>query len=148
MTSHSALLSSLHEFDMSKILMLDSTLAEAPNRLRTNKQLEVQIRGDVDEIETTLDACLQVQRWDRALALLKQLEQLQPRGSARLLAAYNHCLEKMVFDMLVNKNKRTIDHINRWVEVDMGRAGIRPDARTYALRIKVALGNLTRSTAR
>ena len=147
MASHSQLPSSLHHFDMSKILMLDSTLTEAPNRLRTNKQLDVHIRGDVDEIETTLDACLQVQRWDRALALLKQLEQLQPKqlqpkGSARLLAAYNHCLEKMVFDMLVNKNKKTIHHINRWVEVDMGRAGVRPDARTYALRIKVALATL------
>jgi DNA-directed RNA polymerase, mitochondrial len=130
---------------MSKILMIDNTVALPPDRVRTNVRYGVEINGDSSEVEITLDACLQVQRWDRAFALLKQLVHIHRPGSPDLLPAYNRCLEAMVVDMLINKSRTNVDRINQWVEVDMADAGIKPDARTYALKIKVALATLVGS---
>ena len=141
-TPISAALSSLQPIDISNILMIDTTVALPPDRVRTNVRLGVEIHGDSSEVETTLDACLQVQRWDRAFALLKQLVHIYRPGSPDLLPAYNRCLEAMVVDMLLNKSRANVDRINQWVEVDMADVGIRPDARTYALKIKVALATL------
>src|SRR2546423_1711242 len=138
-------LSSLQPIDTSKILMIDYTVALPPDRVRTNVRYGVEINGDSSEVETTLDACLQVQRWDRAFALLKQLVHIYGPGSLGLLPAYNRCLEAMVVDMLVNKSRSNVDRINQWVEVDMANVGIKPDARTYALKIKVALATLVGS---
>ena len=125
--------------------MIDNTIALPPDRVRTNVRHGVEINGDSSEVETTLEACLQVQRWDRALALLKQLVHIYRPGSPDLLPAYNRCLEAMVVDMLLNKTRTSLDRINQWVEVDMADAGITPDARTYALKIKVALATLVGS---
>ena len=125
--------------------MIDNTVALPPDRVRTNVRYGVEINGDSSEVETTLDACLQVQRWDRAFALLKQLVHIYRPGSPDLLPAYNRCLEAMVVDMLINKSRTNVDRINQWVEVDMANAGIKPDARTYALKIKVALATLVGS---
>ena len=125
--------------------MIDNTVALPPDRIRTNVRYGVEINGDSSEVETTLDACLQVQRWDRAFALLKQLVHIYRPGSPDLLPAYNRCLEAMVVDMLINKSKTNVYRINQWVEVDMANAGIKPDARTYALKIKVALATLVGS---
>jgi len=125
--------------------MIDNTVALPPDRVRTNVRYGVEINGDSSEVETTLDACLQVQRWDRAFALLKQLVHIHRPGSPDLLPAYNRCLEAMVVDMLISKSRTNVDRINQWVEVDMADAGIKPDARTYALKIKVALATLVGS---
>ena len=125
--------------------MIDNTVALPPDRVRTNVRYGVEINGDSSDVETTLDACLQVQRWDRASALLKQLVHIYRPGSPDLLPAYNRCLEAMVVDMLINKSRNNVDRINQWVEVDMANAGIMPDARTYALKIKVALATLVGS---
>jgi DNA-directed RNA polymerase len=131
--------------DISKIIMIDNTVSLPPDRVRTNVRYGVEINGDSSDVEITLDACLEVQRWDRAFALLKQLVHIYRPGSPDLLPSYNRCLEAMVVDMLVNRNRTNFDKINQWVEVDMAHAGIKPDARTYALKIKVALATLVGS---
>ena len=92
-----------------------------------------------------MEACLQVQRFDRAIALLRQLQIVVNPKSPYLREAFNDCLEAMIVDMIVNNNKRNVELINQWVEVDMQNAGAEPDARTYALKVKVALATMTGS---
>ena len=128
--------------DLSNILIIDNTIALPPVRLKNNRLYGMEIRGDADEVEATLEACLLVQRWDRAFALLRQLSFIYQSGSPTLLTAYNRCLEAMVQDMLFDRNRKNVDRINRWVEVDMKNAGVEPDARTYALKIKAAMATL------
>jgi DNA-directed RNA polymerase, mitochondrial len=122
-----------------RLLILDDTVTEPPERLSSNKFKEIQIRGNAQEVKTTMEACLQVQRFDRAIALLRQLQLVVNPTSSYLREAFNDCLEAMVMDMLVNKNKKNAELINQWIEVDMQNAGVEPDARTYALKVKVAL---------
>src|SRR5271154_2076053 len=141
-TSQPFLSSQLEPLDLNKILMLDNTTALPPDRITSNYRYGVEISGDAREIETTLDACLQVQRWDRASALLRQLALISRKCPYQLIDAYNRTLEAMVLDLVWNRNRKIVDKINNWVEVDMKNAGVEPDAKTYALKIKAALATL------
>jgi DNA-directed RNA polymerase len=94
------------------------------------------------EMEATLDACLHVQRWSRAFTLLSQLSVLYQNNQPRLLDIHNRVLGAMAEDLLRNQNHEHASRINDWVEVDMRKAGVEPDARTFALKIKVALDSL------
>jgi DNA-directed RNA polymerase, mitochondrial len=125
--------------------MLDDTVAEPPERLSSNKFKEIQIRGNAQEVKTTMEACLQVHRFDRAIALLRQLQIVVHPKSSYLREAFNDCLHAMIMDMIVNNNKQNVELINQWLEVDMHNAGVEPDARTYALKVKVALATMTGS---
>lgn len=127
------------------IIAIDSTIAQPPPRISSSHRVGIEIHGDAHDIEVTLNACLQLFRWNRAFALLRQLEHVYRHNSyspQHLLKAYNKSLEAMVMDLVTNRNKSNIDRINRWVEVDMKKAGVEPDALTYALKIKVALATM------
>jgi DNA-directed RNA polymerase, mitochondrial len=127
------------------IIAIDNTIAQPPPRVSSSHRVGIEIHGDAHDIEVTLNACLQLFRWNRAFALLRQLEHVYKYNSyspQHLLKAYNKCLEAMVMDLVANRNKSNIDRINRWVEVDMKKAGVEPDALTYALKIKVALATM------
>lgn len=89
-----------------------------------------------------MEACLQVHRFDRALSLLRQLQVILNPSSKYLREAFNACLHAMVMDMIANKNSKNMVMINDWVEVTMQKAGVVPDAKTYALKVKVALATM------
>ena len=125
--------------------MLDNTIEEPPERQSGNRFKGIEIRGNAEEVKTTMEACLQVHRFDRAIKLLRQLQIIVTPESPYLREAFNDCLHAMVMDMLVNKNKENVELINQWIEVDMQKAGVKPDARSYALKVKVALATMSGS---
>jgi DNA-directed RNA polymerase, mitochondrial len=139
------ILSDIPPHEPDGFLMIDDTVSEAPERLSSNRFKEIQIRGNAQEVKTTMEACLQVHRFDRAMALLRQLQIVVNPRSAYLREAFNDCLHAMIMDMIVNKNKTNVDIINQWLEVEMHNAGVEPDATTYALKVKVALATMTGS---
>lgn len=97
---------------------------------------------NIAEMEATLDACLHVQRWSRAFTLLSQLSVLLQNNQQRLLDIHNRVLGAMAEDLLRNQNYEHAPRINDWVEVVMRKAGVKPDAHTFALKLKVALDSL------
>jgi len=135
-------LSALPHFDLNNILQIDNTTALPPERIDTNRVYGIDIRGNADEVETTLEACLQVQRWDRAFAILGQLNIIYQTKHAQLLRCYNRVLREMSLDLIYNRNMRNADKINNWVEVQMKKAGLEPDAETFAWKIKIALATM------
>lgn len=94
------------------------------------------------EVEATLDACLQIHRWDRATAVLAQLRVIYQGNTQQLQRVYNKVLEAMVFDHIWNRSSDNVSTINSWVEKTMSRAGVPPNAQTYALKIKAAISTL------
>ncbi|KIY01803.1 uncharacterized protein Z520_01941 [Fonsecaea multimorphosa CBS 102226] len=133
---HRSSTSDLSPFDLSEILMLDAgELVE--DHLETqagNKKLR-----NIDEIEATLDACLQVHRWDRAFTLLSQLSLFCQNNPSRLRNSFNRVLATMVEDLIWNRNVDHETRINKWIEVHMRKANLEPDAHTFALKLKAAL---------
>jgi len=122
--------------------MIDNTVTvdhEASERVRKHAY----IRGNVWEVETTLDACLQIHRWDRALAILEQLRSVYDGRESELQRLYNNVLEAMVIDHIWNNSSENIVTINKWVERYMQKAGVAPNAQTFALKIKAAMATLS-----
>jgi DNA-directed RNA polymerase len=136
------LASELSPFDLSQILMLESAVDLSPDYADSSRATGVNARRNVDEIEATLDACLQVHRWDRAFMLLSQLAPSYQNNHTKLRSSYNKVLAAMADDLLQNHNLTHEKRINEWIEVHMRRAGLEPDAYTFALKIKVALESL------
>ncbi|EXJ84359.1 hypothetical protein A1O3_05026 [Capronia epimyces CBS 606.96] len=135
----------LSPFDLSQILMLESTTDLSHDYNDTNRATGASLRKNSDEIEATLDACLQVHRWDRAFSLLSQLALCCPNNPDRVLGSFNRVLAAMIDDLLQNRNQEHEARINNWIEVDMRKAGVEPDAHTFALKIKVSLDSLVGS---
>lgn len=130
----------LSPFDLSQILMLDT--AELPDDSFEAQHGNIK---NLDEIEATLDACVQVHRWDRAFTLLSQLSLFCQNNPLRLRNAFNRVLAALVDDLIFNRNTEHERRINEWVEVHMRDAGLEPDAHTFALKLKAALETLVGS---
>ena len=120
--------------------MIDHTTAPELLEGRANDDL---IRGNAHEVETTLDACLQIHRWDRAMTILAQLRKIYAEIPEQMQRLYNKVLEAMVFDHIWNRSAENIARINGWVENDMKKAGVKPNAHTFALKIKAAMSTLS-----
>lgn len=122
--------------------MIDNTAAmnnEASERVRKHGY----IRGNFGEVEATLDACLQIHRWERALVILEQLRAIYDGRESELQRLYNKVLEAMVTDHICNNSSENIVTINTWVERYMQKAGVAPNAQTFALKIKAAMATLS-----
>ncbi|KAI1611055.1 DNA-directed RNA polymerase [Exophiala viscosa] len=132
----------LTPFDLSQILMLENGAEASQDHDGTDYVPGVNIRRNITEVEATLDACLQVRRWDRAFTMLSQLSASHQTNPTRIQNSYNKVFSAMIDDFLRNHNMAHEKRINEWIEVHMRRAGLEPDACTLALRIKVALESL------
>ncbi|KAF7589346.1 DNA-directed RNA polymerase [Aspergillus hancockii] len=97
------------------------------------------IGGDEDEMMANLDISLKVGRMDRAASLVTRLGEYYPIGSPEYLAIHNRYLEEMVSHMIVTRQHNLVLPLQRWFEVDMASGGVQPDARTYAIMIRMAL---------
>ncbi|RVX70675.1 hypothetical protein B0A52_05325 [Exophiala mesophila] len=131
-------LSDLTPFDVSQILMLDNS-PEFEDEYALADDPTLRKRGNPDEIEATLDACLHVQQWTRAYTLLSQLCLVRQDDYTRLRNAHNKYLAAIVDDLLQNRNMEHQPRINNWIEGQMKKVGLEPDALSLALRLKVAL---------
>ncbi|KIX08389.1 uncharacterized protein Z518_03045 [Rhinocladiella mackenziei CBS 650.93] len=139
---HRNLTGDLSPFDLSQILMLDSA-ADLLQDYGDNTRIPgTNTRRNIDEIEATLDACLHVHRWDRAFTLLSHLGLLYQNNPAKLRNSYNRVLAAMVDDLIWTRNPQNEARVNDWIEVHMRKAGLEPDAHTFALKIKAALESL------
>lgn len=143
--------SPLQRSGLEDIISIDTTIALPPPRMASSHRIGIEIHGDAQDIGVTLEACLQLHRWNRAFALLRQLELVYKHNSyspEMLLEPYNRTLEAMVMDLVMNRSKTNIDRINKWIEVDMKGAGVEPDAQTHALKLKVALATMSSGSKR
>ena len=128
----------------SDLIMLDGNFAGLP--LQTLKRKwghGREIGGDQYEVYSTFDACLHVGRHERARSLAHRLAELLPENSAEIRAVFNRYLSALVSDMIRHSNYGNIDSVNTWIEVDMKKVGLAPDATTYALMIKAAIHSLS-----
>lgn len=76
------------------------------------------------------------------MTILAQLRVIHDGDSAELQRIYNKVLEAMVFDHIWNRSPENIDRINGWIENDMKKAAVPPNADTFALKIKAAMSTL------
>lgn len=86
-----------------------------------------------------LDMSLKVGRFDRAATLISRMGNNYPVGSPEFLALHNRYLEEMVTNMIVTRQHNMVLPMQRWFELDMPNGKVQPDAKTYAIMIRMAL---------
>ena len=137
--------SAVPPWDLSTLLRIDNTTAPPPEQLNTNQVIGNDIRGNSIEVERNLEACLHLRKWHRAFANLRQLGVLYHGDQERIRYHYNRTLAHMVDDLIESRSSENEDKITQWIERDMKRAGLEPNAYTLALVIKAALSSPGRS---
>ena len=109
------------------------------NDARTNRRPNFRtfdgISGDVAEITQTMLACIEVDRLERAASLMRRLNLLYKPNAPELLAAHNNYLQGLLQSYGRTKDLGTFKGIHQWFQTDILKAGVVPDACTYALMI-------------
>lgn len=123
------------DFDPSSLIIVDDFLQTRPKIIR--KRLGM--GGDEDEMITNLDISLKVGQFDRAASIINRLGHYFPVGSPEFLAINNRYLEAMVSNMILTRQYELTLPLQRWFEVDMPSANVKPDATTLAIMVKMAL---------
>ncbi|KAH0562464.1 hypothetical protein GP486_002846 [Trichoglossum hirsutum] len=127
-------LSSLRPFDPSSAIIINKSLAVTRRFQARNGS-----GGDLDEIQLTLDACLRVDRLERAAILVRRLASIYTPDSKELLDSHNKYIRASVGYAIKSLHDETYKTVQKWFEVEMRSKGVRPDATTYALLVKGAL---------
>lgn len=122
-------------FDASSLVILDEAPQTRPKVFRKIKG----IGGDEDEMLANFHMSIKVGRFDRAAALLNRLRFFYAVGSPEYLALHNIYLKDMVSHMIITRQYQMALPLQKWFEVDMPAGGVRPDATTYAVMIRMAL---------
>ncbi|KAJ5811691.1 mitochondrial DNA-directed RNA polymerase [Penicillium riverlandense] len=123
------------EFDPSSLIILDDYLQTRPKTVRKIQG----IGGDQREMIANMDVSLKVGRFDRAAALIARVRHYFPLGSPEYLALHNRYMNAMVSHMIVTRQQQMILQLQRWFEIEMPNEGVRPDATTYSIMIRMAL---------
>ncbi|RMZ82431.1 hypothetical protein DV737_g2094, partial [Chaetothyriales sp. CBS 132003] len=136
---------SISPWDPASFLYIDITTASAPEQLNTNQVAGTELRGNAIEVQHHLEACLHLRKWPRAFANLRQLALLYCGNREKLRFLYNRTLAHMVDDLIDNHSPENEQTISQWIEREMKRADLEPNAYTFALVIKAALSSRDRS---
>ncbi|KAJ5159802.1 uncharacterized protein N7482_006806 [Penicillium canariense] len=122
-------------FDTSSLIVLNEIPQTQPKILRKIRG----IGGDEDEMMANFDMSIKVGRFDRAAALISRLKTFYPVDSPEFLALHNRYLKAMVSHMIVTRQSEMVLPLQKWFEVDMPDGGVKPDATTFAVMIRMSL---------
>ncbi|KAL8807279.1 MAG: hypothetical protein Q9182_000784 [Xanthomendoza sp. 2 TL-2023] len=136
-------------FDLDPPLVIKDSLSTRPPRFKSFDA----ISGELGDVLTTMKACLHVGRFQRAATLMRRLNTIYKPDSPALLAAHNDYIRDSVWKIASTRDRRLLNDLQAWFEVEMRGRGIVPDATTYAFMIQASLhdidiGRSHRSTRR
>ena len=132
----SSALSDLKPFDPTAPLMLSYS---QPMMMKKRVRAANGISSDLAEIHMTLEACLRVDKFERAAALVRRLSSIYTPDTAELKAAQNQYVEGLVAYILRTRSEAHLKSLQRWFEVEMRCNRMKPNATTYALLLKASL---------
>ncbi|KAJ5587142.1 uncharacterized protein N7459_002907 [Penicillium hispanicum] len=121
--------------DRSSLIILDETPQTQPTVIRRVRG----IGGDEEEILANFEMSLRVARFDQAAALITRLGSFYSVSSPEYLAFHNHYLDAMVTHMIITRQPEMVRPLQKWFETDMPGGGVKPDATTFAIMIRMAL---------
>lgn len=111
------------------------------------------ISGDVEELVAVFNACIQVQKLDRAQLVLKRLGQFDNFPRDQLIFLHNTFLRASLEQMRQTPDKTACEELHKWYELQIRRLGLPQTAETVACMLKASIlsqrgARLTRSVTR
>lgn len=125
----------LRPLDTSQPIYLSEPEATIP-RSRMNRQ---GISGDVDELVAVFNACIQVQKLDRAQLVLKRLGQFDAFPRDQLVFLHNTLLRASLEHMRLTPDKTGSEELHKWYELQIRRLGLPQTAETVACMLKASI---------
>lgn len=133
----SARLSDLRPVDISSSVIVSN--AQLGSKLPSRVKVVNGMGGNVGEIHMTLEACLKVDRFERAAAIVRRLASIYSPEAPELLSAHNQYLAALATYLLSNRSESHLKSMQTFFEVDMKANGVKPDSTTYALLLKASI---------
>ncbi|KAL3453002.1 hypothetical protein BJX65DRAFT_265303 [Aspergillus insuetus] len=121
--------------DPSSLVILEEFLLTTPKVARKIKG----VGGDEHEMLANFQLSLRVFQFDRASKLLTRLREVYPIHSSGYLDLHNKLLEAMVNHAIDTSKLELALQVQRWFEVDMPYADVKPNGTTFAIMIHLAL---------
>lgn len=116
-------------------IIIKDSLTTKPPRFRSFDA----ISGELQDILSTMKACLHVGRFERAAALMQRLNTLYKADSPALLAAHNDYIRESAWKIVSSRDQYLLNKLQQWFEVELLGRGVVPDATAYAFMIQAVL---------
>jgi len=128
-------LSHLKQWDPSKPVILKESSSLAPHRHRTVQA----IGGELHEILSVLDACLQVGRIERAGVIIRRIAFLGALNSEEMQRLHNQYLKVSLEKIQANPSESAAQALHKWFELEIRNKDIDINAETIAYMLQASL---------
>ncbi len=123
----------------SPIIINTSPLTAQLKRRAEGREVLAQWADDFVDVSALLDACLRLDRFERAATLVHHLQKILRPESPELLGAHNRYLRGLVGHIVRTRSEVHLQTAQRWLELEIRGLGVAPNATTYALLLKASL---------
>ncbi|KKA28996.1 hypothetical protein TD95_004144 [Thielaviopsis punctulata] len=129
-------LTELPQFDITNLLKPDDDIIPPPHRKRGEKH---SLPTDTEDMIALFDACIQVQRFDRAALVLRRLGQTPDMHKPSLIYMHNMFLKANLEQLRSVPNLRQTEALHQWYELYIREAGLpnTPETIAYMLRASI-----------
>ncbi|KAI9053050.1 hypothetical protein LZ554_003320 [Drepanopeziza brunnea f. sp. 'monogermtubi'] len=97
------------------------------------------IGGDLSEIHSVFDACLQVGRIERAGVILQRISQIDGIDAVDLVKLHNRYLRAAVEKVMTSPGDSALQELHKWFELHIRLPGLPQDTETVAYMVKASL---------
>lgn len=126
-----------HPWEPARPLYLGGSVASSPAKYRLNKG----VGGDLSEIQSVFDACLQVGRIERAGVILKRISMISAIDPNEMVTLQNRYLRAYVEQIMTSNASR--EKIHKFYELDIRLKGLPQTTETLAYMVKASLQSPT-----
>ncbi|KAI9883987.1 MAG: hypothetical protein M1823_004234 [Watsoniomyces obsoletus] len=123
----------------SPIIINTSPLTAQLRRRAEGREVSAQWADDFVDVSALLDACLRLDRFERAATLVHHLQKILLPESPELLGAHNRYLRGLVGYIVRTRSETHLQTAQKWLELEIRGSGVIPNATTYALLLKASL---------
>ena len=127
--------SELKDFGDLNPLYLGGALATAPQKYRVSAG----VGGDLHEMQSVFEACLQVGRIERAGVILKRMSKIDDLSPTELLYLNNLYLRAAVEQIMLEPSQTALQSLHKWYELEVRLKGLPQDIETVAYMVKASL---------
>ncbi|TAQ91654.1 hypothetical protein B7494_g48 [Chlorociboria aeruginascens] len=117
-------------------LTMDESIIGSAPKYRTNSR---GVGGNLQEVLSVLDACLQVGRIQRAGVILKRITSWAILPPEEMTRIHNHYLRAAVYQIMVEPRESARQELHKWFELEIRLGGVQQNAETIAYMLKASL---------
>jgi DNA-directed RNA polymerase len=130
--SHLTTLKPQNQLDL---IMLSDTIAQTPQHFKNANA----IGGQIHEIVSVLEACLQVERLERAQVIIRRIAAIGTLSPEAMVNIYNQYIKACLTKIIGYPNESATQALHKWFELEIVKASQPIHADTISYMLKASL---------